>query len=184
MCIFPIHLWILLFFLNFTLTAFDSFIALNKIKKIRKLFLLSVVLLLTSTAITFYFVYLQSSSSLFMDFFLSYIVEFMLSFDNIIIFTLIFQYLRINDLKLKLKVLSSGLLIALVLRFTIIIFGFYILNIAAALYFLSGIILLYTGLVLIRFVKFSPQLCTSSFLARSCVFQSKSGFFYLQKKIF
>lgn len=90
-------------------------------------------------------IYLVKGKELAMQFFAGYVLERTLSFDNLFVFLLIFDYFQLPKVHHH-KILSLGILGALVMRAVFIGFGIGLLNWFSWMIYVFGAILVWTGL--------------------------------------
>lgn len=86
----------------------------------------------------------KPNSSHALDFIAGYIVELSLSVDNLFVFIMIFQYLKIPSMYQS-RVLFIGILSAIFMRLFIITFGIYLVNDFEWLFYVFGVFLIYTA---------------------------------------
>lgn len=84
-----------------------------------------------------------------LEYLTGYVVEYSLSIDNMFVFIVIFSYFAIPK-KYQLKVLLFGVLGAIILRFIFIFVGITLLNAFSWTIYIFGVILLFTGLKMLK----------------------------------
>jgi tellurite resistance protein TerC len=83
------------------------------------------------------------------EFLTGYLIERALSFDNMFVFIMIFAYFNIPQLYQP-RVLKWGIIGALIMRFVVILIGAELLNTFHWMIYIFGILLLYTGLKMLK----------------------------------
>ncbi len=146
-----LHYGYVAFLFCFTFILFLDFSVSNKVKGgISYKVSASITAACFAIAMVFAFgLYLFSNKEDSLLFITGYLIEFSLSIDNIFIFILIFQKFNISD-RAQRRVLTIGILSAIVLRFVAISFGIGILERMTWLFYVFGFILIYGGLSIIR----------------------------------
>lgn len=95
------------------------------------------------------YVWWASDGATAIEFLTGYLVEWMLSMDNVFVFAIIFAYFRVPRLY-QYRVLFWGILGAVVLRLTFILIGAALIRQFHFVVYLLGVFLVYTGFKLIR----------------------------------
>lgn len=95
------------------------------------------------------YVWWASDGATAIEFLMGYLVEWMLSMDNVFVFAIIFAYFGVPRLY-QYRVLFWGILGAVVLRLTFILIGAALIRQAHFVVYLLGLFLVYTGIKLIR----------------------------------
>jgi tellurite resistance protein TerC len=101
-----------------------------------------------------------------LDFFTGYLIEYSLSMDNIFVFVLIFAHFRVPPLAQH-RVLVWGIIGALVMRGTMIIFGIALVQRFHFVLYLFGLFLVLTAMRML-FRKHQPEDFTESWVIRVC----------------
>ncbi|MDZ5762293.1 TerC family protein [Candidatus Cyrtobacter comes] len=147
-----LHYGYVAFLFFFAFLIFLDFSVSNKVKGGSISYRVSAIITAACFTIAMIFalgIYLFSSKEDSLLFITGYLIEFSLSIDNIFIFILIFQKFNIND-KAQRRVLTIGILSAIVLRFFAISFGIGILEKMSWLFYAFGLILIYGGISIIK----------------------------------
>ncbi|MBC7981559.1 TerC/Alx family metal homeostasis membrane protein [Candidatus Parcubacteria bacterium] len=116
--------------------------------KIKKSILLTTMWVLTAVAFGLY-VYFTRGAELGFQWFSVYVTEYMLSIDNLFIMLLIFSYFKVEE-KYQHRVLFYGIMGAFVFRAIFIGLGFEIVQRFEWVLYLFGILLIYTGIQILK----------------------------------
>ena len=149
---FPVQYWILFISGFALLISIDlSIIARNKnITRRYSLFLafLYLIMLVSTAAMISY----HSGYPSFFIFIEAYLIELILSIDNILIFIMIFQYLGISKPHQN-RILFIGIVSAIFLRLIVVLFGVYLMNFFSWIFNGFGALLIYSGYSLLKAEK-------------------------------
>jgi tellurite resistance protein TerC len=129
----------------FFLSIIDIYIILGSTKTITfKKSILSTVFWFMNAVVVFtilLFIPTKHSQMYHTDFFIAYLIELSLSIDNIFVFIMIFEKLKITTV-MKRRILHIGIVSAIVMRLMIILFGLHIVNEFNWIFYIFGVILI------------------------------------------
>ncbi|HDO7813835.1 TPA: TerC family protein [Legionella pneumophila] len=98
-----------------------------------------------------------------LEFFTGYLIEKSLSFDNIFVFLILFEYFAIPA-KYQHRVLIYGVIGAIVMRLILILFGIWIVNQFHWILYIFGFFLMITGIKMFIFADKKPELAKNPIL--------------------
>lgn len=98
-----------------------------------------------------------------LNFFTGYLIEKSLSFDNIFVFLILFEYFAIPA-KYQHRVLIYGVIGAIVMRLILILFGIWIVNQFHWILYIFGFFLMITGIKMFIFADKKPELAKNPIL--------------------